>query len=109
MQTLAPSLASRRAMPRPMRLAAPVTSTTWFFRSDCMFWLRQAAGQVRPAPEYRGSAAERSRDGSDRSRVHALRRDSGGRHRKHHDAPLRRFDGGEDASAKTIVDMAEEL
>src|SRR5215831_7176771 len=40
MQTRAPSCASRRAMPRPMRFAAPVTSTTWFL-SGVANWKRK--------------------------------------------------------------------
>src|SRR6266550_2414041 len=103
MQTRAPSLARRRAMPRPMRLAAPVTRTILPVRSVCMFWLREAAGQVGPAPEYRGGRTQRSRHRSDQPGIDTLRSDAGGGHREHHDAPLRRFDGGEDAAAVAIV------
>src|SRR3954454_23972562 len=109
MQTPTPSFARRSAMPRPMRLAAPVTSTILPARSVGMFWFGQAAGDVGPAPEYRGGRAERSRYRSDHTRIHGPRRDAAGRHREHHHGPLRGFDGGKDASAVAIVHVPQKL
>src|SRR4051794_36690679 len=92
-----------------MRLAAPVTRTILPARSVGMFWFGQTAGNVGPAPEYRGSRAERARYGSDHAWIHGLRRDAGGGHREHHYGPLRRFDGGEDSSAVAIVHVPKKL
>src|SRR5579864_134505 len=92
----APSSASRSAMPRPTRLAAPVTRTTlpasewrgspagpvldrWlamhfdFLRFYALArGLGQSAGYVRPGPENGSAGAKRARDGADRARVPGL-------------------------------------
>src|SRR5437764_9155160 len=109
-------------MPRPMRLAAPVTRTIFPLSAESDCWLAmtfdllgfhavarrfgQAAGDVSPAPEYRGRGTERARDGADGARIPMLRGDSGEHHRDHHHAPRRGFDGGEDASAIIVGDVA---
>ena len=38
--------------------------------------LRQTAGQMRPAPEYRGDRTQHPRDGADQPRIVILRRNS---------------------------------
>src|SRR5579862_1356961 len=112
-------------MPRPMRLALPVTRTILPARSysDCWFAmdfdllrldsgpgrLGQAAGEMGPAPEYRGCGTKRAGDGPDGARVPVLRSDAGQQHGEHHDAPRGGFHGGEDAPAEGIGDMAQEL
>src|SRR4051794_3630281 len=106
MQTRAPSFARRSAIPRPIRLAAPVTRTILperFGMDSFRRGLWEPAGPVGPAPEYRGGPAQRSCHGSDQPRIQGLRGDTGRRHREHHDTPLGGFDGGEDAAPVSIV------
>src|ERR1039458_10159577 len=106
MATRAPSSASRRAMPRPIRRAAPVTRMTWparlldrgfamdfdFLRFDAFpRVLVVPAGEVRPAPEYRGCGTEDAGHGADGPGVPILRGHARQRHRDQHDAPGGRF------------------
>src|ERR1035441_8802912 len=96
MATRAAPSASRRAMPRPIRRAAPVTRMTWparlldrgfamdfdFLRFDALpRGLGEPASEVRPAPEYRGCGAEDARHGADGPRVPILRGHARQRHR----------------------------
>src|SRR5436305_1965784 len=110
MATRAPSCASRSAIPRPMRLAAPVTSTTLddrltvhlhVFGIDVLpLGLGQAARPVGPAPENSRGRAEQAGYGSDRARVVMLGGNSGQHHRDHHGGPDHGFDGRKNAAAK---------
>src|SRR5581483_10283790 len=119
MATRAPSFARRRAMPRPMRLAAPVTSTTLDDRLTVHLHVlgiyalpagfRQAAGPVRPAPEDRRGRTEQAGDRADRPRVPPLRGDAGQHHRDHHGGPHHRFDGRKNAAAELVRDVREDL
>src|SRR5690348_16751595 len=112
MTTWAPSRARRRAMPRPMRLAAPVTrmmrperSDRWFAMHLHLFRLaaltrrfRQLTRNVRPAPPDRRRRTERAGDAADQAGVVLLRCHSRKRHRHHHDTPLHGFDGRKHAA-----------
>src|ERR1017187_1954328 len=69
----------------------------------------QPAGDVGPAPEYRGGGTQGARDGADDARVPVLAGDSGERHRHHHDTPRHAFDGGEDAAAVLVGHMTQQL
>src|ERR1035441_6265537 len=69
----------------------------------------QPAGDVGPAPEYRGSGTQGAGDRADGARVPVLAGDSGERHRQHHDTPLHAFDGREDAAAVPVGHVAQEL
>src|ERR1019366_423929 len=69
----------------------------------------QPAGDVGPAPEYRGAGTQDAGDGSDGARIPVLAGDSGQRHRHHHDTPLHAFDGGEDAAAVLVCHVAQQL
>src|ERR1035437_1616440 len=69
----------------------------------------QAAGNVGPAPEYRGGGTERTGDGADGARVPVLAGDSGQGHGHHHDTPLHGFDGGENAAAVLVGDITQKL
>src|ERR1039457_3114355 len=71
--------------------------------------LGQPAGDVGPAPEYRGGGTQGARDGADDARVPVLAGDSGERHRHHHDTPRHAFDGGEDAAAVLVGHMTQQL
>src|SRR5215472_4001860 len=123
MATRAPSRARRRAMPRPMRLAAPVTRMVCLERLDCRFamdldllWfytfaggLGETTGHVGPGPEDRGARAEGACYCANGAGVVMLRGDSGQGHGNHHDTPWGRFDGGEDAAAVVVGDVAQQL
>src|ERR1039458_9803170 len=69
----------------------------------------QPAGDVGPAPEYRGGGTQGARDRADRAGVPVLAGDSGERHRHHHDTPLHAFDGREDAAAVPVGHIAQQL
>src|ERR1035441_95383 len=67
----------------------------------------QAAGEVGPAPEYRGGGTQDTGDGADGAWVPVLAGDSGQGHGHHHDTPLHAFDGGEDAAAVPVGHVAQ--
>src|SRR5579863_9952132 len=116
MATRAPARAKCRAMPRPIRLAAPVTRITFPARLDG--WLAmnlyllardaldgrfgQAAREVGPCPEECRGGAKRAGDSADETRAIVLRSDASSGHGQHHDRPLHRFHGGEDTPAVLV-------
>src|SRR5215472_11074265 len=103
-------------MPRPIRFAEPVTSTTLPARSNGLltvhlyfigvdaFELRlgQTAGVVGPGPEDRGRGAERAGPGPDRAGTVILRGDAGAHHREHHGGPDHRFNCRKDPAPKLV-------
>src|SRR6266536_3141007 len=119
MATRAPSLASRRAMPRPIRFAAPVTSTVldcrltvylYFIGLDALQGrLGEASGPVGPSPKERRGRTERARARADHARIVVLRGDARQHHGDHHGRPDHRFHGGEYTAAKFIRHMGEDL
>src|ERR1700693_2458215 len=130
MATRAPDWARRSAIPRPMRLALPVTRITRPSReamsSLCLGgWIavhfnligsdsiqrrfRQFAGEVGPAPPECRGHTEYSGDGSDDARAYVIGGPTGDAHRNHHGHPGPGFDGGEDAAAIFVGDVAQQL
>src|SRR6185437_7248921 len=107
-------------MPRPMRLAAPVTRTTglndWVAMNLHLVALdaqpdrsAQASGHMRPRPEERRARAQDARYRADRARVVFLGSNTGSHHRDHHDRPGERLDSGEDAAAELIGNGFQKL
>src|SRR5579863_4025659 len=123
MATRAPSFARRKAMPRPMRLAAPVTKITLPDRLDGWFsmhlhlaafyalhWrLGQAPPDICPRPEYGGGRAQRSSHGGDPAGAVMQRRDARERNRNQHDGLHHGLHGGEYTAAVFIGNVPEQL
>src|SRR5579871_4033167 len=134
MATFAPSLARRKAMPRPIRLAEPVTRMTRSSRESIVspFYtaglyrrlamdfdlfriharerrFRQPPSEIGPAPEHRGQGAENATPRSNHARAGVVRSKPCNRHGNHHGHPGPGFDGGEDASAIIVCHMPQEL
>src|ERR1039457_4693113 len=108
---------------KPFYLCSSVFICGWYFFSCCRFAMdfdllgvhafergfRQAAGDVGPAPEYRGGGTQHTGDGADGAGVPILAGDSGEGHGHHHDTPRHTFDGGKDAAAVGVGHVAQQL